>query len=79
MLMRWRRRLRFAYNDRRSDVSFSYGGIYYHETHKISAKTDSNMRAITATKTPNTTPSNLRFGLNVEPRESFASSGLSGS
>jgi len=31
------------------------------------------------TKTPNTTGSSLRFGLNVEPQESFASSGRSGS
>ena len=50
MLMRWRRRLRFAYNDRRSDVSFSYSGIYYHETHKISAKTDSNTTSAAAVR-----------------------------
>ena len=59
--------------------SFLFLGIYYHETHKTSAKTDRNIRATPPRKTPNTTGSSLRFGLNVEPRETFASSGRSGS
>jgi len=67
------------YGAQGSGVSFLFFGIYYHETHRTRAKTDRNMRATTPKKTPNTTGSNLRFGLNVEPKESFASSGRSGS
>ena len=46
-------------------------GIYYHETHRTNAKTDRNIRTTTPRKTPNTTASNLRFGLNVEPKDEF--------
>lgn len=63
----------------RSGISFLVLGIYYHETHKTNAKTDRNIRNTTPRKIPNTTGSSLRFGLKVEPKESFASSGRSGS
>ena len=71
--------LQYPHGDQRSGASFLFLGIYYHETHKTSAKTARNIRATNPRKTPKTTASSLRFGLNVEPKESFASSGRSGS
>lgn len=71
--------LQYPHGDQRSGASFLFLGIYYHETHKTSAKTARNIRATPPRKTPKTTASSLRFGLNVEPKESFASSGRSGS
>ena len=52
---------------------------YDSETNTTNAKTDRNIRATTPKKIPKITGSSLRFGLNVEPRETFASSGRSGS
>ena len=64
---------------RRSAASLLLLGSYDSETHTTNAKTDRNMRATTPRKITPTTASTLRFGLNVEPKESFASSGRSGS
>jgi hypothetical protein len=64
---------------RRSAISFLFLGSYDSETHTTNAKTDRNIRATTPKKIPKTTASTLRFGLNVEPKESLASSGRSGS